>query len=153
MIDPLRWPPRDPYDTLKQSWEREAASSNAVPKSRYPPYHPAYSALDAEDDEDGDRYNDIQRELNDSTSEEDGDDDVPLAQLRHRSVRLRRGSEGLEVRPRGMGLGYIDENTTHSSDEEDMLLESGAIARNSDWEELYDKRREVSLYDSGSEDD
>lgn len=152
-IDPLHWPPRDPYDALKQSWEREAAAANAIPKSRYPPYHPAYSALDAEDDEDEDRYQDVARQRQHaSSSEDEDDDDVPLSQLRHRSVKLRRGSEGLEVRPRGRGVGYLDDNPSQSSDEEVVEVDH-AIAHGSDWEELYEKRREVSLYDSGSDSD
>lgn len=108
--DPLHWPPRDPYDSLKEVWNREAQ----VQQSSYPPYHPSYSALEAAEDE----------------------DDVPLAEIRSRSVKIRRGSEGFEIRPRGLT----------DSDEDEEAEEAG-----SDWEELYEKR--MALYDSASDDD
>lgn len=155
-LDPLRWPPRDPYDALKESWEREAAAANAVRKSRYPPYHPSYSALDAEDDDGENRYGDIPDRYDDDDGgpEDKGDeDDIPLAQLRKRSVRLRQGSEGLEVRPRGIGVGQLDDISTDSSDEDRDLVEGLRLDNDSDWEELYERRKEVALYDSGSDDD
>lgn len=83
-------------------------------QSSYPPYHPSYSALEAAEDE----------------------DDVPLAEIRSRSVKIRRGSEGFEIRPRGLT----------DSDEDEEAEEAG-----SDWEELYEKR--MALYDSASDDD
>lgn len=143
---------------MKQSWEREAAASNAISKSRYPPYHPAYSALEAQDDEGENRYGDQQpayRYYSPSEDEGEGedDDDIPLSHSRQRHVKLRRGSEGLEVRPRGLGVGYVDEDPLDSSDDEGMLVERQENNRESDWEELYDKRQGPSLYDSGSDDD
>ena len=113
--EPLRWPPRDPYENLKESWAREAE----IPATRYPPYHPAYQALDAEENE---------------------DDEVPLAELRKRNVRIRRGSEGFEVRPQMFG----------SSDEEEEGEEPEVLPEEN-WDELFEKRR--ALYDSGSDDD
>ena len=118
--EPYNWPPRDPYSLLRQSWEREAQ----VQRSRYPPYHPRYSALDAEADD---------------------DDEVPLADLRSRSVRIRRGSEGFEVRSH---LASADVDDVPEIEE---LLESDQSERSSDWEELYQRRQH--LYDSGSEGD
>jgi hypothetical protein len=149
----LHWPPRDPYDLLRQSWEREAATSTgaAPPKSRYPPYHPAYSALDAQDEDDEDRLQNVYED--DASSDTDEDDDVPLSHLRQRSVRLRRGSEGLEVRPLGMGVGeFYEEKEDDNQDRATNAGQNGA-GSDSDWEELYDTRKGPTLYDSASEDD
>jgi palmitoyltransferase len=111
----MRWPPRDPYENLKESWARESQ----IQRSRYPPYHPAYSALEAEADD---------------------DDDVPLAELRQRNVRIRRGSEGFEIRPHG--LDTSDDDEASEQDE----------APDENWDQLYDKRG-TALYDSASDDD
>lgn len=96
-------------------------------KSRYPPYHPKYHAMEDED-EVGDYRED--------------DDDVPLAEIRQRSVRLRRGSEGFEVRP----IGVIADL---SGSEEDAGRHESIDSDDSDWEELYQKR--LALYDSESD--
>lgn len=74
-----------------------------------PPYHPDY-------------------ELEDDT------DEVPLAELHTRSVRIRRGSEGFMIRPR-----VLEES------DEDSEME-----QESDWEELFEKKR-TALYDSDSD--
>lgn len=119
--EPLRWPPRDPYENLRDSWAREAE----IQRSRYPPYHPKYQALDAQD-------------------EEDEEDEVPLAELRQRNVRIRRGSEGFEVRPNGVHTPSEEGEENEAEDRQDGSLEDS-------WEELFDKRK--ALYDSGSDDD
>ena len=64
------------------------------------------------------------------------DDDVPLAHLAQRSVRLRRGSEGFEVRPAFHQDNEDSEGSEPASD-------------NTDWDELYE--RKAMLYDSGSD--
>ena len=97
---------------LKQSREREAASQ----RSQYPPYHPKFHAM---------------------VATEGDDDDIPLAQIRDRSVHLRRGSEGFEVRPRA------DFNSEEDSSDEEATSRS-------DWEEMYQRRQ--YLHDSGSDD-
>ena len=66
------------------------------------------------------------------------DDDVPLAHLAQRSVRLRRGSEGFEVRPASR---QDDEDSDSSKPASDSI----------DWNELYE--RKAMLYDSGSDDE
>lgn len=53
------------------------------------------------------------------------------------------------MRPRGIGVGQLEEELTDSSDDIDRYR----IDNDSDWEELYDKRKEVALYDSGSDED
>lgn len=117
--EPLRWPPRDPYENLRESWAREAEMD--MHRSRYPPYHPKYQALDAQDNA-------------------DEDDEVPLEELRRRNVRIRRGSEGFEVRPTGL--------SPSSSEEESQEELQGP---DEDWDTLFEKRK--TLYDSGSDDD
>lgn len=87
-----------------------------------PPYHPDYQSLTAVDDE---------------------DEDVPLAELQKRSVRLRKGSEGFEVRPVAR---YTISDSEEESSDTPSKQEFG-----SDWEELYD--RKYALYDSESNDD
>lgn len=174
-LDPLAWPPRDPYDSLKQSWEQEAAKQPR--KSRYPPYHPKYSALEAEDDNEEDDEDDDNARNSHSESENDeddveNDDDIPLANLHTRAVRLRRGSEGFEIRPRGLtairrrradGMaGESSDENVHletarddhqgSSGEDEIANEQDVGGSSSDWEELFEKRP-PALYDSASDDE
>lgn len=85
-----------------------------------PPYHPDYQAVTAVDDD---------------------DDELPLATLQTRSVRIRRGSEGFEVRPR---------HGASDSDEESQISDATHIEEDAGWEELYE--RKYSLYDSDSDD-
>ena len=71
--------------------------------------------------------------MQDSAEDED---DIPLAQLQTRSVRIRRGSEGFEIRPRSTVTGQLSD----SEDDE------------SSWEELYEKKKHT-LYDSAEDED
>ncbi|KXN88865.1 Palmitoyltransferase PFA4 [Leucoagaricus sp. SymC.cos] len=117
------WPPPDPdshepdnYDHLQSSSPWTYGNSNlnptlqptssyrrrvgaksrdsCIPHDKVPPYHPDYSrgeAYRAEDEgEDG---------FTSPSEVEEGDDDVPLGAIHVEGRRVRRGSEGYEVRP------------------------------------------------------
>lgn len=116
--DPANWPPRDPYDSLRDTWAWEAEQA-ALPAA----LDPRLAALQAEDTASEVRLN---------------DDDVPLAHLAQRSVRLRRGSEGFEVRPAFHDDGEDSDSSEPASD-------------NTDWNELYERKE--MLYNSGSDDE
>ncbi|KAF5352496.1 hypothetical protein D9756_005887 [Leucocoprinus leucothites] len=119
----LSWPPRDPehykpdnYDYLQSSspWtygndtlnpslyptngrrRRSGVKSrdSCIPHDRVPPYHPDYSkgeVYQLEHDDNGDSSA--------SSGVEENGDDVPLGAVYGDHTRIRRGSEGYEVRP------------------------------------------------------